>query len=96
MELDKRGGGRRYRNGLDCINQVLRQEGIKGIYRELGASYLDVARSALHLTLYEQSKMGRRGKETISSGSIIWETPPGKGFLAGFTKVVAILCGYPA
>jgi hypothetical protein len=43
MQLQSNGQnamGRRYRNSLDCIVQVVRTEGIRGLYRGLSASYL--------------------------------------------------------
>ncbi|KAK4041776.1 mitochondrial carrier domain-containing protein [Parachaetomium inaequale] len=48
---------RRYKNSLDCVRQVLRQEGVRGLYRGLSASYLGTAETALHLVLYEQLKL---------------------------------------
>ncbi len=44
---------RRYKNSLDCVRQVVRQEGIRGLYRGLSASYLGTVETALHLVLYE-------------------------------------------
>lgn len=46
----------RYRNSFHCIHQIFRQEGVRGFYRGLSASYLGVAESALHLVLYERIK----------------------------------------
>ena len=44
---------RRYKNSLDCVRQLVRQEGIRGLYRGLTASYLGMAETVLHLVLYE-------------------------------------------
>lgn len=53
---------KRYKNSLDCTLQVTRQEGIRGLYRGLSASYLGVTESTLQWVLYEQMKM-RLAKE---------------------------------
>lgn len=64
LQLDKsraeEGGvmaAKRYKNSLDCTLQVIRQEGIRGLYRGLSASYLGVTESTLQWVLYEQMKM---------------------------------------
>ncbi|KAI1184538.1 mitochondrial carrier domain-containing protein [Nemania serpens] len=46
----------RYKNSLDCTRQILRQEGIGGLYKGLSASYLGTVETMLHLVLYEQLK----------------------------------------
>lgn len=53
---------RQYRSTLDCIRKVIRQEGIKGLYRGLTASYLGTVETALHLVLYEHLKVVYRAK----------------------------------
>lgn len=55
LQLDK--NTRQYRNTLDCVRKVVGQEGIKGLYRGLSASYLGTVETALHLVLYEQLKL---------------------------------------
>ncbi|KAI9841882.1 MAG: hypothetical protein M1837_000352, partial [Sclerophora amabilis] len=72
-QAEKLGGGavnRRYRNSLDCTRQVLRHEGIRGLYRGLSASYLGVTESTLQWVLYEQMKLylGRREAALLASG----------------------------
>ncbi|CAG8902062.1 unnamed protein product [Penicillium egyptiacum] len=60
LQLDKTEIGgvltRRYRNSIDCIRQVFRNEGLNGFYRGLSASYLGSIETALHLVLYERLK----------------------------------------
>lgn len=46
----------RYRNSFHCMIQIFEQEGCRGFYRGLSASFLGVAESALHLVLYERLK----------------------------------------
>jgi solute carrier family 25, member 33/36 len=40
--------GRSYKNGLDYMIQVLRREGVRGLYRGLSVSYLGITESTLH------------------------------------------------
>ncbi len=93
---------RRYRNSWDCVKQVLRQEGVRGLYRGLSASYLGVTESTLQWVLYEQMKtyLARREQRVLSSG-----TPPtkwdhavdwgGKLGAAGSAKLFAAAATYP-
>ncbi|KAK2760526.1 hypothetical protein FQN53_007864 [Emmonsiellopsis sp. PD_33] len=92
---------RRYKNSLDCISQVLRHEGFRGLYRGLGASYLGALETTLHLALYEQMKVAIRRTETVSdisrnqsvsSRAIEWI---GMGGAAGFAKLLAVFVAYP-
>ena len=60
LQLDKSRHGKtggQYKNSLDCAMQVLRHEGIRGLYRGLSASFLGAAETTLHLVLYEQMKL---------------------------------------
>ena len=97
----KVGGGyhasaRRYRNSWDCVQQVLQQEGIRGLYRGLSASYLGAVETTLHLTLYEHIKavlIPRRA----ASGSTEKEMPIGRATdwigtcsAAGASKLLAV------
>ena len=105
MQLDRtrpEKADRRYKNSLDCTLQILRQEGIKGMYRGLGASYLGVAESTLHLTLYEQMKISiSRRKEMVRSdvrGKTSWDHAAdwvGMSAAAGISKLFSVLVGYP-
>lgn len=93
---------RRYKNSLDCIRQVLRDEGIRGLYKGMSASYLGVAESTMHWMLYEQIKrsLARREERVTLSGrpknwwdhTIDWT---GKFGAAGFSKFVAAVITYP-
>ncbi|KAG0268655.1 hypothetical protein DFQ27_006157 [Actinomortierella ambigua] len=55
MQLQQE-GVRQYRNSLDCIVQILRMEGIRGLYKGLSASYLGVAEGTIQWVIYEQLK----------------------------------------
>ncbi len=109
LQLDKNmakeSGGlakRRYKNSLDCIRQVLRDEGIRGLYKGMSASYLGVAESTMHWMLYEQFKqsLARREEHIALSGrpknwwdhTVDWT---GKIGAAGFSKLIAAVLTYP-
>ncbi|KAJ5802184.1 Mitochondrial carrier protein RIM2 [Penicillium pulvis] len=93
-------GARRYRNSLDCVQQVLRQEGVRGLYKGLSASYLGSVETALHLVLYErlktmmaQSLGSPDGKDTAAQKEITsWISTTGA---AGSAKFAAALIAYP-
>ncbi|KAJ5899873.1 Mitochondrial carrier protein RIM2 [Penicillium taxi] len=93
-------GARRYRNSLDCVRQVVRHEGIKGLYKGLSASYLGSVETALHLVMYERLKKtfseqlgSPDGKETSTQKEIAsWISTTGA---AGIAKFAAALIAYP-
>lgn len=109
LQLDKNvveeSGGvarRRYRNSWDCIKQVVRQEGVRGLYKGMSASYLGVTESTLQWVLYEEMKKGlaRREERIVKSGKVrsIWDdvvTWTGSTGAAGGAKLVAALATYP-
>lgn len=93
---------RRYKNALDCTMQTLRHEGIRGLYRGLGASYLGVTESTLQWVLYEQMKMSlaKREQRVEASGHLptSWDVTVswmGKAGSAGIAKLFAALITYP-
>lgn len=104
LQLDKAsvGGIRQYKNSWDCITQVLKKEGIPGLYRGLTASYLGVAESSIQWVLYERMKSFIRnreerrilnGAETTKIDSILnWCATSGA---AGAAKFMASLITYP-
>ncbi|KAF5004716.1 hypothetical protein FDECE_8797 [Fusarium decemcellulare] len=109
LQLDKnvakKSGGaqlRKYRNSYDCVRQIVRDEGIRSLYRGMSASYLGVVESTMQWMLYEQMKasLARRENRIIRSGrektwwdkTIDWT---GKGFSAGSAKLVAAVIAYP-
>ena len=93
---------RRYKNALDCTTQTLKHEGVRGLYRGLGASYLGVTESTLQWVLYERMKMAlaRREAQIAASGrsptgwdkTVEWT---GKSGAAGVAKLVAAIITYP-
>ncbi|KAL4960305.1 putative mitochondrial carrier protein (Rim2) [Aspergillus stella-maris] len=86
-----------YRNSYDCVKQVIRTEGVKGLYRGLAASYLGVIETTLHLASYERIKVmvahhyDRKGKtqdSEVAQGLIM-------SGAAGVSKLIAVLIAYP-
>lgn len=102
--VEKTGGvaSRRYKNSLDCIRQVVRNEGITGLYKGMSASYLGVTESTLQWVLYEQMKkaLERREDRILASGrpKTLWDKTvewTGNIGAAGSAKLVAALGTYP-
>lgn len=93
---------RQYKNSLDCVMQTVRNEGIRGLYRGLSASYLGVTESSLQWVLYEQMKLylKRREKRVAATGRdpTVWDQTiswGGKVGAAGTAKFCAALVTYP-
>lgn len=109
LQLDKsvarRAGdvaARQYRNSYDCVRQVLRNEGFRGLYKGMSASYLGVAESTLQWVLYEQFKLSLAAREAriVASGreKTTWDRTvdwTGKFFSAGTAKLIAAVLAYP-
>jgi solute carrier family 25 protein 33/36 len=102
--VEKTGGAatRRYKNSWDCIKQVVRNEGIRGLYKGMSASYLGVSESAMHWVLYEQMKkaLKRREEKIVLSGrpKTSWDNALdwfGNVGASGSAKFVAALATYP-
>ncbi|OTB07353.1 hypothetical protein M426DRAFT_318045 [Hypoxylon sp. CI-4A] len=109
LQLDKNNAerkgdvsARRYRNSLDCIRQVMRDEGPRGFFKGLSASYLGVTESTLHWVLYEEIKSRLRLREAriAKSGkekswwdhTVDWT---GNFMGAGAAKGIASVLSYP-
>ncbi|KAF2763336.1 mitochondrial carrier [Pseudovirgaria hyperparasitica] len=105
LQLDKshgkaESGVRRYKNSIDCVQQVIRQEGIRGLYKGLSASYLGSIETALHLVLYEKLKVQIRrflDNDHAAYGAnwhefTSWASTSGA---AGSAKLVVTLITYP-
>ena len=91
---------RQYRNSIDCVRQVVRQEGIRGLYRGMSASYLGTAETALHLVLYERLKsmFHHSLKTTDGTGTAAWTEIVNwvsTSGAAGTAKFAANLITYP-
>lgn len=93
---------RKYKNSVDCIRQIVRDEGVRGLYKGMSASYLGVVESTMHWMLYEQIKAGlvRREERIQLSGreKTWWDRTvdwTGKFGAAGSAKLVAAVIAYP-
>ena len=93
---------RQYKNSMDCIRQTVQNEGVRGLYRGLSASYLGVSESTLQWVLYEQMKLylSRRQERLIASGRqpTVWDRTvdwSGKIVAAGNAKFFAAIVTYP-
>ncbi|KAG5992468.1 hypothetical protein E4U54_003628 [Claviceps lovelessii] len=109
LQLDKnvseRSGGamqRQYRNSYDCVRQIIRDEGPRGLYKGMSASYLGVAESTLQWMLYEQLKasLAQREERIQRSGrdKTWWDRTvdwTGKAGAAGGAKLLAAILAYP-
>lgn len=86
-----------YKNSFDCVKQVIRQEGIKGLYRGLAASYLGVIETTLHLAMYERMKGFLAKKNMDREGNPSNQAAQGIALsgAAGFSKLLAVLVAYP-
>jgi len=82
---------RPYTSSWECINDVLRVEGIRGLYKGLSASYLGVTEGTIQWTLYERLKQLTRNTEG-KGGMVEWLGMLGS---AGTAKCVASLITYP-
>ncbi|GAD92305.1 mitochondrial carrier protein (Rim2), putative [Paecilomyces variotii No. 5] len=107
LQLDKsnaeHGKGRQYKNSWDCIKQTVRQEGIRGLYKGLSASYLGVTESSVQWVMYEQGKMffARRHAAKMADPAHIpsfgddVELWGGRITAAGLAKLIAAAATYP-
>jgi len=109
LQLDKstseRAGARavrQYRNSWDCVRQVVRDEGFRGLYKGMSASYLGVSESTLQWVLYEQMKgyLKRREEKIQISGrpKNVWDRTvewTGRVGAAGSAKLFAAVITYP-
>lgn len=104
LQLDKAGTTRIYKNSWDCLKSIVQNEGIRGLYKGLSASYLGSIESILQWLLYEQMKRIIRersmerfghsdeGKKTASDKIKEWCQRSGS---AGLAKFVASIITYP-
>lgn len=62
-------GVRQYKNSLDCVVQILKHEGIRGMYRGLSASYLGVAEGTIQWVIYEKLKTSLKERRQLNGTS---------------------------
>lgn len=78
-------------SSLDMIKQIAREEGIRGFYKGLSASYLGVTETTIQWVLYE--KLKRLNTESRGKGG--FQEWAGMLASAGTAKCVASLITYP-
>ncbi|EMD85488.1 hypothetical protein COCC4DRAFT_155632, partial [Bipolaris maydis ATCC 48331] len=83
-------------NIIDYVRKVVAQEGIKGLYRGISASYLGTVKTALHLVIYEQLKAVYRkslnDKGGMNEELSHWISTSGA---SGSAKCATVLLTYP-
>lgn len=82
---------RPYTSSWVCIKDILKTEGVRGMYKGLSASYLGVTEGTIQWTLYERLKRVTRGAEG-QGGFVGWFGMLGS---AGMAKCIASLLTYP-
>lgn len=104
LQLDKSAiaiSGNTVRQGsIEYTRQILQQEGIRGLYRGLSASYLGSLETMLHLVIYERLKarfaqalkIREPSRSTGASEIAQWISTSGA---AASAKVAATLIAYP-
>lgn len=103
LQLD-RAGARQYKNSLDCLKSVTKNEGVVGLYKGLSASYLGSVEGILQWLLYEQmkriirersiEKFGHMNEGEKSTSDKVKEWCQRSGS-AGLAKFVASIITYP-
>lgn len=96
-------GHTNYKNSFDCANRVYKEEGIRGFYKGLGASYLGIAESSIQFVLYEKMKaivLEKKREGLASTLSVVPTSPPSLSnleymSLAATAKLIAAVSTYP-
>lgn len=99
LQLDRErstGLGRVYKGSWDCAKQILKSEGVPGLYRGLTLSYLGVSEFVLQWMLYERMKLACGISKEMASPS---SSSPSEWFgilgAAGLSKLIAATIAYP-
>ncbi|KAG0272035.1 hypothetical protein BGZ95_000092 [Linnemannia exigua] len=96
MQLQSEGNKRIYRNSFHCTMEILRTEGLAGLYKGLSASYLGVTEGTIQWVVYEHLKTRfaeRRHADQISlaletgSSSSSSSIPSSSSMLVGGKRV---------
>lgn len=84
-----------YSSSWDCLKKVVAQEGLRGLYKGLSASYLGVVEGTLQWVLYEHLKRHLKSKESASDPSAKNTAWLNYFFAAAGSKLVAATLTYP-
>ncbi|KAI3655856.1 hypothetical protein MP638_000916 [Amoeboaphelidium occidentale] len=87
-----------YKNSLDCLKQIVKQEGVIGLFRGMGASYLGIIEGTVQWTTYENLK--RWIKDYRSSQQYLDSTKQNLQsfdyfFTAAGAKFISAVVSYP-
>ncbi|ORE04734.1 mitochondrial carrier [Rhizopus microsporus var. microsporus] len=93
-------GARRYQGSIDCLYHIVREEGIRGLYKGMSASYLGVAEGTIQWVIYEnlKKKWSTSSNNNIQSNKIGGKTAQdwiGHLGAAATSKFVAACVAYP-
>jgi solute carrier family 25 protein 33/36 len=93
-------GVRRYQGSIDCLYHIVREEGIRGLYKGMSASYLGVAEGTIQWVIYEnlKKKWSTSPNSNIQSNKIGGKTAQdwiGHLGAAATSKFVAACVAYP-
>ena len=67
MQLQNNQSTRLYKNSFDCFKKVIKQEGVKGLYRGLSASLIGMSESTFQFVMYEYMK-GKTMESRVEQG----------------------------
>jgi solute carrier family 25 protein 33/36 len=91
-----------YTGYSDCVNRIYREEGIRGFYKGLTASFLGIAETAIYFVIYERAKIMSNQWKHARSGLSEEEFLKQKSFsipemmaLSGGCKLMASALTYP-
>ncbi|KAF9134638.1 hypothetical protein BGW39_006403 [Mortierella sp. 14UC] len=74
MQLQSEGNKRIYRNSFHCTIEILRTEGLQGLYKGLSASYLGVTEGTIQWVVYEHLKTRFAERRRADQISLALET----------------------
>jgi solute carrier family 25 protein 33/36 len=83
---------------MDCVRQTLRQEGARGFYRGLSASYIGTLETAVQWVFYEHLKATfstQHSAERSEGQTGAYVRPMTEAAAAGASKLVAAIALYP-
>jgi solute carrier family 25 protein 33/36 len=88
-----------YKNSFDCARKVLHEEGLRGFYKGLGASYIGLSESSIQFVLYEKFKAERLASKLAKHQPTDGKPPTLSQveyiFFAGAAKLIASVITYP-
>ncbi|KAI9353937.1 mitochondrial carrier domain-containing protein [Pilaira anomala] len=95
--LQLQGKQRMYNNSFDCALKILKQEGVKGLYRGMSASYLGVAEGTVQWVIYEKLKKrwAHSPAQMENKKTFGGKTWLGNLGAAAMAKLVAACIAYP-